>query len=724
MITNYGVARPERAHQFFRAFYRLQTGLAAGSCNVRHHRILARSSSTPSILRGSRPTAPHQSSIKIQRPLNNAFSVGHAAAVPNRRYPSLPFQDRGGPVTDAEAEWLTAEDHQALQLLRKLTRCYVRYSRAEGVFALTIIGPQSRLQYANNCLNDVLQSYRQSGSTVSAKDIVQEQLDKQAARTGGDSGEAQNKTTATEPDYHVESQLTMLLNDNDKQSSSIRIRKNALLHLNKFSEFCRVSSDQGGLDSFNLVKNTGGTATLVLQGHENTRQRAIAAIEEDIRSEAARNVTTISSDIAAIPVQIANQIPPGPDGLKLTLEPQPQEAQLRLLPLGEFLDRRDGRHWVHISGSRNEMQQARDRLGVLSQNLSKDTAKPVLEDESNVTCTENLKSLMRTVPSPVYLITTMQGSNNKSRQRMQAKVERCRGMTVSSFSTVTLEPSPIVSFNVKEPSRTLAAILSSGRFYAHVLAANGSGAALANLFTLRHKNPAEPFVRANEIEGTSLIASQHGPRFTGKAVVGTMYCSVLYLKNVTIGDHKVIFAKVEDVTTSNADTEDSGIAYAHRAYMGAGSRITPQRLSTEAFDGAGLDQQVVYTDGPFDSNESAPGPSAVSKEEVYQSANPEVMSRYFEDMERVEREEDDDADMESEDAVNSADVKSGDVISRADRQSENVTESDDSSDLSDNVAPRLPEEEAQQNGAAETDLAPGYKPDIPNNERRFSKSRG
>jgi len=29
MIINYGTARPERAHQFFRAFYRFQTGLTA-----------------------------------------------------------------------------------------------------------------------------------------------------------------------------------------------------------------------------------------------------------------------------------------------------------------------------------------------------------------------------------------------------------------------------------------------------------------------------------------------------------------------------------------------------------------------------------------------------------------------------------------------------------------------------------------------------------------------
>ncbi|RMJ20858.1 oxidoreductase [Aspergillus sp. HF37] len=56
-------------------------------------------------------------------------------------------------------------------------------------------------------------------------------------------------------------------------------------------------------------------------------------------------------------------------------------------------------------------------------------------------------------------------------------------MTVSSFNTVTLTPSPVVSFNVKRPSETLSALLKTRRFLAHLLSPNKDAAALARDFS-------------------------------------------------------------------------------------------------------------------------------------------------------------------------------------------------------------------------------------------------
>lgn len=61
-------------------------------------------------------------------------------------------------------------------------------------------------------------------------------------------------------------------------------------------------------------------------------------------------------------------------------------------------------------------------------------------------------------------------------------------MTVSSFNTVTLTPQPVISFNVRRPSETLHALLSSGRFLVHLLATNPHTAALARDFARGNQN--------------------------------------------------------------------------------------------------------------------------------------------------------------------------------------------------------------------------------------------
>lgn len=56
-------------------------------------------------------------------------------------------------------------------------------------------------------------------------------------------------------------------------------------------------------------------------------------------------------------------------------------------------------------------------------------------------------------------------------------------MTVSSFSSVTLDPRPTVTFSITKPSRTYDAIANSRRFNIHVLCDDENGARLAHHFT-------------------------------------------------------------------------------------------------------------------------------------------------------------------------------------------------------------------------------------------------
>ena len=67
---------------------------------------------------------------------------------------------------------------------------------------------------------------------------------------------------------------------------------------------------------------------------------------------------------------------------------------------------------------------------------------------------------MRRVPYPVAIITATDPSGRPDTSAF-------RGMTVSSFNTVTLSPRPVISFNVRRPSETLNALLASRRTFDH-----------------------------------------------------------------------------------------------------------------------------------------------------------------------------------------------------------------------------------------------------------------
>jgi flavin reductase (DIM6/NTAB) family NADH-FMN oxidoreductase RutF len=89
---------------------------------------------------------------------------------------------------------------------------------------------------------------------------------------------------------------------------------------------------------------------------------------------------------------------------------------------------------------------------------------------------------MRRVPHAVAIITA------SSDTPTQASEKTFRGMTVSSFNTVTLSPTPVVAFNVRRPSETLNALQSSARFCVHLLASTDATARLARDFSRGNEN--------------------------------------------------------------------------------------------------------------------------------------------------------------------------------------------------------------------------------------------
>ncbi|KAI1767929.1 flavin reductase like domain-containing protein [Hypoxylon sp. FL1150] len=106
----------------------------------------------------------------------------------------------------------------------------------------------------------------------------------------------------------------------------------------------------------------------------------------------------------------------------------------------------------------------------------------------------SMRASMRQLPHPVVVITTLE--NMRSVDRLEDILDKKfprpipRAMTVSSFTSLSIEPVPRVTFNVTLPSTTYEAIVKCGTFNAHILSGDDHGARIAELFTRGNRPPA------------------------------------------------------------------------------------------------------------------------------------------------------------------------------------------------------------------------------------------
>ncbi|CZR67301.1 uncharacterized protein PAC_17200 [Phialocephala subalpina] len=110
---------------------------------------------------------------------------------------------------------------------------------------------------------------------------------------------------------------------------------------------------------------------------------------------------------------------------------------------------------------------------------------------------QNLRKIMRALPASVVVVTTSLTVTaapdprhstytvpENFADRLPSGLElNARGMTLSSFTTLTLTPYPIIQFNIKAPSRTLDALMETRHFLVHILEATKAGAKVAAAFT-------------------------------------------------------------------------------------------------------------------------------------------------------------------------------------------------------------------------------------------------
>lgn len=217
---------------------------------------------------------------------------------------------------------------------------------------------------------------------------------------------------------------------------------------------------------------------------------------------------------------------------------------------------------------------------VLSQIEQRAEGEEILPEEMGagpyLPISEQLRIQMRRVLYPLTLITAYSDPDDP---------KTWNGMTISSFNTVSMDPVPLISFNVKFPSTTGQIILDRELFVVNVLCQHINAAKICALFNARppikaseldpdadlprrdgsdglravHENPSpyvqrqmpnqkmEPKFRplSGPFKDMPVYRTGYGIRLIPNVLLASLGCQLR--KVVTAGDHRIIIAEVMDV---------------------------------------------------------------------------------------------------------------------------------------------------------------------------------
>ncbi|KAK4497221.1 hypothetical protein PRZ48_011671 [Zasmidium cellare] len=226
-----------------------------------------------------------------------------------------------------------------------------------------------------------------------------------------------------------------------------------------------------------------------------------------------------------------------------------------------------------------------------------------VDEEKASQLAEDVRIALRPLSHPVALITsqaprvdvdevTSENDESASQTGLEESVDdnvrRSRGITVSSFNTVALRPQPLVSFNISVPSRSWDAISRSADLRVHLLTATPIGAAIADCFTKRLKQPYSGFLRAEKLGVELKFNGEDAPPrlFHKEGVLAELRAKLLPERCMSVGDHIIVVARVtscflpgveEGLTPAQVDRTfwDSigGLAYAKQSYRNVGAQI-------------------------------------------------------------------------------------------------------------------------------------------------------
>ncbi|QGA17531.1 hypothetical protein EYB26_005202 [Talaromyces marneffei] len=223
---------------------------------------------------------------------------------------------------------------------------------------------------------------------------------------------------------------------------------------------------------------------------------------------------------------------------------------------------------------------------------------PLSQQQTESSISHKIRLLMRCIPHPVAIVTASSPSPTTNQKPIP------RGMTVSSFNTVTLHPKPIITFNVRQPSETLAAIQSSGRFLVHLLAPTASMARLARNFSRGNVNvdlDRFEYIEHGEMDnngGSTILPQLIRRRINNndndneticddnkleEDFTFILECEYLPEKSVQVYDHMIVLGNVKRIIAPGPNALDEGkrhtredfcLMYADTRFWGMGEETS------------------------------------------------------------------------------------------------------------------------------------------------------
>lgn len=209
----------------------------------------------------------------------------------------------------------------------------------------------------------------------------------------------------------------------------------------------------------------------------------------------------------------------------------------------------------------------------LIKNPSLESDKINEERYNSMPMSKKVVGLLRYMPNSVVVVTALDAvAEAHDTQHAHSRLQAARGMTASSFTSVSMKGDPIISFNVKQPSRTLQAIETRQEFLVHILEGSPETAMLADAFTTGDATSAFRRIKEEPIKAKVIV----GPyvRIAHKKVKAALHCELIRAP-LTIQDHAVVFGRVIDILVHPSDVDPTkhgpyrafrGLTYRNRTY--------------------------------------------------------------------------------------------------------------------------------------------------------------
>ncbi|KAI5795724.1 flavin reductase like domain-containing protein [Geopyxis carbonaria] len=164
------------------------------------------------------------------------------------------------------------------------------------------------------------------------------------------------------------------------------------------------------------------------------------------------------------------------------------------------------------------------------------------------------------------------------------------GITLSTLTCLSLSPHPLITFNIKTPSRTSAAMHSTHTFTAHILSPSPHSAHLANAFAQLGAGAAGKRDVWAEIDGGGRVRDERGVPVLGvqEGVLTRLVCETETV--VTVADHEIWVGRVVRVEGVGAGGEVQegvyGLMYANRRFRKVGGEVRAEFGRGEEEDGS------------------------------------------------------------------------------------------------------------------------------------------